>query len=47
MKHESDGDTNCYWSTRHSHQRIGTGAGGHGNKRMNGDHPNYIIVEIG
>ena len=30
-----------------SHQRIGTGTGGLGNKRMSGDHPNYSIVEKG
>ena len=26
---------------------IGTGIGGHGNKRTIGDHPNYNIVETG
>ena len=30
-----------------SHQRIGTGHGGLGNKRTSGDHPNNNIVEIG
>ena len=30
-----------------SHQRIGTGNGGLGNKRTSGDHQNYSIVEIG
>ena len=24
MKHESDGDTNCNWRARYSHQRIST-----------------------
>ena len=46
MEHESDGDTNCYWCPRNSHQRIGTGTGELENKRMRGDHPNYTIVEI-
>ena len=46
-KHESDGDTNCYWCARYSHQRIDTGTGGLGNRRTRGDHPNYSIVEIG
>ena len=27
MKHESDGDTNCKWCTRYSHQRIDTRIG--------------------
>ena len=47
MKYESDGDTNCNWTTQYSHQRIGTGAGGPRNKRTSGDHQNYSIVEIG
>ena len=47
MEHESDGDTNCNWRTRYSHQRIGTGTGGLGNKTTSGDHFNYSIVEIG
>ena len=47
MEHESDGDTNCHWCTRYSQQRIGIGTGGFRNKRTSGDHPNYIIVEIG
>ena len=47
MDHESDGDTNCNWSTRYSHHGISTGTGGLENKRTTGDHPNYGIVEIG
>ena len=47
MEHESDGDTNCNWCTRSSHQRIGNGTGGLRNKRTSGDHQNYNIVEIG
>ena len=46
LENESDGDTNCNWCTRYSHQRIGTGTGGLVNKRMSGDHLNYSIVEI-
>ena len=45
VEHESDGDTNCDWCTRYSHQRIGTGIERLGNKRTHGDHPNYSIVE--
>ena len=30
-----------------SHQRIDTGSGGLGNKRMKGDHSNYCIIKIG
>ena len=45
MEHESDGNTNCNWCTCYSHQRIGTGTGGLGNK-TNGDHPNYSIIKI-
>ena len=44
---EHDGDTSCNWCALYSHQRIGTGTGGLGNKRTSGDHPNYSIVEIG
>ena len=47
MEHESDSDTNCNWCSPYSHQRIGTGTGGPGHKRTNGDHPIYNIVEIG
>ena len=39
MEHESDGDTNCNWHTRYSHQSIDKKSGGHGNKRASGDHP--------
>ena len=46
MQHESDGDTNCNWNARYNDQRIGTGTGGLGNKRTNGDHPIDSIVEI-
>ena len=43
MEHESDSDTRCNWNARYSHQRIGTGIGGLGNKRMSGDHLDYSI----
>ena len=46
MEHEVDGDTNCKWYSRNSHQSIDTGSGGLGNKRTSGDHPNYGIVKI-
>ena len=46
MEHVSDGDTSCNWCAWYSHQKIGTGAGGLGNQRTSGDHPNYSIVEI-
>ena len=47
MERESDGDTNCKWCALYSHQRIGTGTEGLGNKMMSGDHPNNTIIEIG
>ena len=46
MKHESDGNTNCNWCTRYSHQRIDTGTAELGNKRTSGDNPNYSIIKI-
>ena len=45
MEHESGGDTNCNWCTRYSHQRIGTGFGGLGNKKTIRVHPNYSIAK--
>ena len=39
MEHDSDDNTNCNW--------INNGTGELGNKRTNGDHPNYCIIEIG
>ena len=47
MEYESHGNTNCNKCARYSHQRIGKGTGGLGNKRMSGDHPNYSIIKIG
>ena len=46
LEHESDSDINCYLCTWHSHQRIDTGTGGLGGKRMSGYQPNYNIVKI-
>ena len=46
LRRESDGDNNCKWCSWHCHQKIGTRTGGLGNKRANGDHPNYSIIEI-
>ena len=46
MEYEGDGDTICNWCARYSHQKVGTGTGGLGNKRTSGDHPNNRIVEI-
>ena len=47
MEHEGGGDTICNWRTQHSNQRIGKRIGELGNKRTNGDHPSYSIVQIG
>ena len=47
MEQEIDGDTKYYWHVHYSHQGNGTGTGRSGNKRMSGDHRNYIIGEIG
>ena len=46
MEHESDGDTNCNWCARYSHQKIDKETGELGNKRMRGDHPNDSIIKI-
>ena len=46
MEHENDSDTNSNCHAQYSHQNIGTGTEGHGNKRTSGDHPNYSIAEI-
>ena len=49
MEHEGDGDSDtiCNCCGQYSHERIGTGTGGFGNKRTIGDHLNNSIVEIG
>ena len=46
LERERDGYTSCNCSCWYSHQRINKGTGGLGNKRTNGDHPNYCITEI-
>ena len=46
MEHQTGGNTNRNWEALYSHQKIGTGTGGPGNKRTSGDHPKYSIVEI-
>ena len=47
MKYEGHADTKYNWCAQYSHQRIGTGTGGLGDKRTSEDNPNYSIVEIG
>ena len=47
MKHESDDDTNCNWSSWYSNKRSDKGTEGFGNKRTSGDYPNYSIIKIG
>ena len=39
--------TNYHWFSWYSHQRFCKRTRGLGNKRTNGDNPNYSIVEIG
>ena len=39
MEHESDGDNNCNWRARYSHQMISKGTRKLGNKRTSRDHP--------
>ena len=46
VEHDNEGVTNCNWCSWFSHQRIGTGTGGLGNKKTSGEHPNYCIAEI-
>ena len=47
MEHISDGNTNCNWYDRYSHQGILALTGRLGNKRTGGDHPNESITKIG
>ena len=47
MEHESDGDTIVICALQNSHQKIGTGTGGDGNKRTYRDSLNYSIIKIG
>ena len=46
MQHESDGYTNCNWCSCYSIHRIGISNKRLRNKRTNGDHPKYRIIEI-
>ena len=47
VEHKSGGFTNCNWCSCYSHQLTNTRTGVLGNKRTSGDHPNYLIIEIG
>ena len=47
MEYESDGDINCNWCARYSHENIDEGTGDLGNKRTSGDHPDDSIIKIG
>ena len=47
MEHDGDNYTNRDWGFWYSHQRNIERSGGLGNKRTNGDHPNYYIIEKG
>ena len=44
MEHESNSNTNCNQCTRFSHQRIGKGVGGLGNKTTSGGHLDYYSI---
>ena len=45
--HVGHGDTNCIWRSQNGSQSLGKRARSDGNQRMNRDHPDYSIVEIG
>ena len=47
MELENDDYTHCNLCSWYSHQRIGTMTRGLGSNWMDGDCPNYCIVEIG
>ena len=47
LEYESDDYTYCKWRSWYNHGRIGKGTGGYRNKRTNGDHPKYFIIDIG
>ena len=44
MEHESDGDANCSWCTRYSHQKSDKEIRGLINMRTNEDHQNDSII---
>ena len=46
VEHDRDGDTNCNWGSRYSHQRIGKGTGWTENKNTREDHPNDRSARI-
>ena len=46
MEHDGDGDTNFNWCTWNNPQRIDKGTKRVGNKRANGDLPDYSIIKI-
>ena len=47
MEHESDGDTNCSWSTWRNYQRIGKGIEILGNKRTSWNYSGYSLIKKG
>ena len=47
LEPESDVYTDYNWCPWYSHQMVNKGTGGRGNIRLNWDHPNYCIIEIG
>ena len=44
MENESDGDINDNWHARYSHEMIGRGTGGHGNKRTSGGYQTTALL---
>ena len=46
MEHESDGDTNCNSHTQYGHERIVTGTGEFGNKKIIRTNPLLRSVRI-
>ena len=47
MEHESNGYTNSHLCANYGHQVIGNRTRRPGNKRMDGDNPNFNTIEIG
>ena len=47
MERENDSYNNSHWYSWFSRQRIDKSTRGFGNKRTNGDNPNYSIAKIG
>ena len=44
--HGSDCDTNCNWCARYNFKMIDKETGGVGNKRTNGDHPDFGLIKV-